>query len=47
MALVDNLISYWSLADVNDAHGSNHLTNTNTVTFVTGKVGDAANFVGG
>lgn len=44
MALVDNLISYWSLADLADAHGSNTLTNNATVTFTTGKVGNAASF---
>lgn len=44
MALSTSLISYWSLADVNDAHGSNTLTNNATVTFTTGKVGNAASF---
>lgn len=32
------LISFWDLDGVNDAHGSNHLTNNNGVTFVAGKV---------
>lgn len=45
VALSDNLISYWSLENVNDSHGSNNLTNNNTVTFVTGKVANAGNFV--
>lgn len=43
--LADSLVSYWSLANVNDSHGSNNLTNNNTVTFVSGKVGNAGNFV--
>lgn len=42
MAIIDNLVAYWSLANVNDAHGSNTLTNNGTVTFVAGKVGNAA-----
>lgn len=46
MALSDNLVAYYSLADINDATGrGNTLTNTNAVTFVSGKVGNAANFV--
>lgn len=45
MALVDNLVAYYSLADVNDAHSSNHLTNNNTATFVAGLVGNAVNLV--
>lgn len=47
MALSDNLVAYWSLSDVNDAHGSNHLTNNNAVTFVTGKVGNAVDLENG
>jgi len=42
--LQTNLISYWSLDDANDAHGSNDLTNNNTVTFIGGKVGNAGEF---
>lgn len=45
-ALTDNLVSFWSLDDVTDSHGSNDLTNNNSVTFVTGKVGNAGNFNG-
>lgn len=49
MALTDSLISYWSLDEVSgsraDAHGTNHLTDNNTVTSATGKVGTAADFV--
>ncbi len=41
-----NLQAFWSLDNVNDAHGSNTLTNNNTVTFVTGKVGNAGDFNG-
>lgn len=44
MPLTTDLISYWSLSDANDAHGSNHLTNNNSVPFVAGKVGNAADF---
>jgi Concanavalin A-like lectin/glucanases superfamily len=47
MALVDNLSAFYELGDVNDAHGSNHLTNHNGVTFVPGKVGNAAEFDAG
>ncbi len=43
--LVGGLISYWKLKDTADSHGSNTLTNNNGVTFVAGKIGDAANFV--
>jgi hypothetical protein len=48
MAVIDNLISYWSLEEAsgtrNDAHSTNHLTDNNTVTSGTGKVGTAASF---
>lgn len=48
MALIDNLVSYWELEEAsgtrNDAHGTNHLTDNNTVTQGTGKVGNAADF---
>jgi len=48
MALSDNLISWWSLEEAsgtrNDAHGTNHLTDINTVASATGKVGTAADF---
>lgn len=47
--LLTNLISYWSLEEAsgtrNDAHGTNHLTDNNSVTQTTGKVGNAAQFV--
>lgn len=39
-AITDNLQAFYSLADVNDAHSTNHLTNVNTATFVSGKVGN-------
>lgn len=48
MALADNLISYWSLEEASgtraDAHGTNDLTDNNTVAGATGKVGTAADF---
>lgn len=48
MALRDNLISWWELNEESgtrvDAHGSNDLTDNNTVTFATGKQGNAADF---
>ncbi len=42
--LAENLVSYWKLSDVNDAHGSNNLTNSGSTTFTTGKSGNAASF---
>jgi hypothetical protein len=46
--LLGRLISYWSLEEAsgtrNDAHGTNHLTDNNTVTNAAGKVGNAAAF---
>ena len=46
MAIYDNLISYWELEESSgtraDSHGSNHLTDNNTVAQATGKVGEAA-----
>lgn len=48
MALTDDLISYWELDEASgtraDAHDDNDLTDNNTVTSATGKVGDAADF---
>jgi hypothetical protein len=47
MALIDNLVAYYKLnaAGVTaDAHGANTLTNTNSVTTTTGKLGEAAVF---
>lgn len=48
MPITDNLISFWELEETsgtrNDAHGTNHLTDVNTVTSATGKVGTAAQF---
>ena len=43
-ALTDGLVSFWSLDDTTDATSTNDLTNNNSVTFVTGKVGNAADF---
>jgi hypothetical protein len=49
MALLDNLVSYWKLDEAagqrNDSHGTNHLTDNNTVTQAAGKLGNAAQFV--
>jgi hypothetical protein len=39
-----NLVAYYKLSDVSDSKGSNTLTNNNTVTFVAGKYGNAADF---
>lgn len=48
MALTDSLISYWSLdeasGDALDAHGTNDLTDTNTVGSATGKISNARDF---
>jgi hypothetical protein len=48
MALTDNLIAFWELEEAsgtrNDSHGSNHLTDNNTVAQGTGKVGNCADF---
>ena len=48
MALVDNLIAYWPLdeasGDALDAHGSNDLTDNNTVGAASGKVNGARDF---
>ena len=46
--LKTNLISWWNLEEAsgqrNDSHGTNHLTDNNTVTQATGRVGSAAQF---
>jgi len=46
--LLTSLISYWALDETSgtrlDSHGSNHLTDNNTVTQNTGKIGNAAQF---
>lgn len=44
MAIIDNLVSFWELGNINDAHSSNTLTNNNAVTFPSGLVGNAAQF---
>lgn len=49
MAVIDNLIGYWSLDEASgnalDAHGSNDLTETSgTIASATGKVGNARDF---
>ena len=43
-SLGTGLVSYYKLEDVNDATSTNHLTNTNTVTFPAGKYYNAADF---
>ncbi len=43
--LTTNLQAYYKLEDTTDFWGTNNLTNNNSVTFVAGKVGNAANFV--
>lgn len=46
--LTDSLISHWKLNEAsgtrNDSHGTNHLTDNNTVTQAAGKIGNAAQF---
>lgn len=46
--LLTDLISFWELEEAsgtrNDAHGTNHLTDNNTVTQAAGKVGNAGQF---
>lgn len=37
-------VAHWSLADTSDDKGTNTLTNNNSVTFTTGKVGNGASF---
>lgn len=48
MSLLTNLVSYWKLdessGDAADAHGSNTLTNNNTVAFAPGKLNNGADF---
>lgn len=48
MALKTSLISYWKLEEASgnraDSHGSNTLTDNNTVTQATGKIGNAGQF---
>jgi hypothetical protein len=43
-----NLVSWWSLDETsgtrNDSFSTNHLTDNNTVTYATGKIGNAAQF---
>lgn len=44
MSLTDNIVAYWKLEDLTDSVASYDLTNVNTVTFVSGKIDDAAEF---
>ena len=48
-ALLDDLVAHWRLEEASgtrfDAHGSNHLTDNNTVGQTTGKLGNAGLFV--
>lgn len=47
--LLTGLVAYWKVEEAsgtrNDAHGSNHLTDNNTVGSAAGKLGNAAQFV--
>lgn len=46
--LLTGLVSYWKLDEASgqrdDSHGTNHLTDNNTVTQAVGKIGNAASF---
>ena len=48
MALTDDLVSYWKLDETSgtraDSHGSNDLTDNNTVGYGTGKISNGADF---
>jgi hypothetical protein len=45
LGLFTSLQAFWELeADGTDSYGANHLTNINSVTFATGKVGNAGDF---
>ncbi len=48
MVSLTNLVSYWKLDEASgnalDAHGTNTLTDTNTVTSAAGKIGDSRHF---
>ncbi len=49
MALIDNLVSYWKMDEVSgnraDSHGSNTLTDVNTVGSTTGIINNGADFI--
>jgi hypothetical protein len=49
MALIDDLVAYWpcdeASGDILDAHGSNHLTDRNTVGATAGKINGCRRFV--
>jgi len=46
MALVTNLVAFWELDNVNDAHGANTLTNTGPASFVAANVGNGVDITG-
>jgi hypothetical protein len=50
VALLDNIVAFWELEEAsgtrNDSASTNHLTDNNTVTQNTGKVGNCAEFNG-
>src|SRR5436190_21285349 len=47
MSLFDGVVAAWKLSDLTDATGrGNTLTNNNSATFNTGKIGNAAYFTG-
>jgi hypothetical protein len=43
-SLLNGLVSYYPLSDTTDVKGGNNLTNNNSVTFVSGLLGNAASF---
>ena len=45
-SLLTDLAAYYKLEDLADSHASNMLTNTNSVTFTSGKLNNAATFDG-
>src|SRR5262245_43908996 len=51
MPLTDNLVSFWELEEAsgtrNDSHGTNHLTDNNTVGQGVGTVGNCGDFENG
>lgn len=43
-SILSGMQAYWKLDGLTDSHGANTLTNNNGVTFVAGKIGNAAQF---
>jgi hypothetical protein len=44
-SLLNSLKAWWKLSDERDAYGNNDLTNSNGVTFTTGKLGNASSHI--